>query len=312
MNFRNIVLFLSLFGFFIVTLNISFSTKRAVLRLCDFQEVTDFQIQAKDVAVNAYFDVSTGGWQLNTPEGDQADGGTVAIGAVTRLACLLPYNEKFTLDLTHADEELQAFGIKNTDRRFAMSIGKKKIVIEIGNDTPSGTEFYLRTSEEPNTVYTAINTYKKILASPFLDLHTRFPFFQLDMADSLKINFGNSQLFLKKKGKDWNEEFGLLTPTQAQKLIRLIKSFTYTNYKGPVENEEGKIADEFIPYGLDFPDVTVELKNTETSQPQFFNIVKVGSVYHFSILFNHKTYLLVLKTEALSAFFQILENLVEP
>lgn len=309
MKSRDIILFLAFFGIFFALLNVNFSKKRQNLTLCNPTQVTDFRIQSKKKDVRGHLDADSGEWGLSTAGGDQAPGGTEAIKAITALACYLPYIEKFTLDSAHADEELQAFGLNNSSKRFTVAIDKTENILEIGNEAASGTEFYVRVLQEPNVVYTINNPHKVNLTASFLDLRSRLPFADLDQNERVTIHFGNSELSLKKGANGWGDEAQTLTVTQVEEIIKTLKSFCYTNYKGPVEGKDGLMKSEFIPYGLDFPDVTLELTNSKKPQIELLKLVKYSGFYHLTTQANHKTHLLVLRGEAPKDLFQILETL---
>lgn len=309
MKFRDILLFFTFLGVFIVLLNVNFSKRLPYLKLCDPQKITGFQIQKEGESFKASLNIDTGDWHLSTPEGDEAEAGSEAIALVTKFACYIPYNEKFTLEPAHADAELEAFGLAHSPKQFTVAMQEKDTVITIGHETASGSEVYLHTSQEPNAVYTVINKHVIPLSTSFLDVRLRFPFAKLDEADSVKIHFGNSELLLTRKDKEWQDENGLLPQEQVEPLIQLIETFHYTNYKGPLENQDGSLKEEFIPYDLDFPAVTLEVKSAEAQQGKVLKLVKFGSFYHLTTSLGSHTYLLVLNDKSLPIFSSRLEGL---
>ncbi|MBI2981907.1 MAG: hypothetical protein HYY44_06405 [Deltaproteobacteria bacterium] len=137
-----VVFFLTLFGLVLVALNVEFIPKRKRVLACDPSDLVGFKM----VAPGSVFSLDPvdkatareGDWSVVSGSlRGRAEKKTVQ--TYRRLVCFIPWVEKFPLK---PDEGLGIFGLEQPDRLLTV-IGKETLLLSLGDDAPSGTEFYL-------------------------------------------------------------------------------------------------------------------------------------------------------------------------
>lgn len=237
-----------------------------------------------------------GGWLLtmgNVTVPAHEDGAQ----SISSLACLLPYSEKFEASSFSSEEDLATFGLQSPKKRLLIT-ADADYTIDIGDTAPSGTDFYVRASTEPNTIYTIPNMYLKMLVPRYMELRQRIPFTSLSRGGKLNITFNDATLTLEKEGSDWREKNGLLTSEEVGALVADLQFFSYTNYRGPIAFEQ------MSSYGLDFPEVTIEWQKPNESVGERYDLTTFNGRFQLTFKVGPETYLAILDTKRPRALFQ--------
>lgn len=302
MKIQDVILFLALFGVFFAALNISFSPQRNVLKLCDPRSITRLQIKNENQSVVAELGKDTASWFLFTGASkDKADDRTMDL--LTKAVCVFPYVEKINAAEIISDKEWQALGLKDATQQITINNGEQTLFF--GNTTPSGTEFYFMTSVTPEVIFTVPNKLLRELAPNFMDLRDHVIFSDLNQNDELSLTFSDITIVLKNDGKGWYDANQILSQTQASNLIKIVGAFSYTNYHDDVTTEK------INSYGLDYPDVTLELKSNKDAKKQHFDMILLGKHCHLLTQLYDKTYILILNGKTSMAFFNELHAILE-
>lgn len=270
---RPTLIFLIVFVAILVILNVNFNPKAKRVIPCDPRELVGFRIQTPSQLVSLDKNLEKEQWWVQKgPFRETASDKVVAI--FNRFVCHLPYVEKFNTT------ELEPFHVTNSTYHLTL-IGKETTLLSLGKETPSGTEFYLHSSREPQTIYTISNSKKNPLFPAFMELVSREPFSHPE--GTLKISF---------EGKTWEES--------RPNLIGIISSLTYENYHGPMTEEET------ATYGFQAPDITFQWELS--GETRIYHLVLFNARYYLSMNFGQEFYVTILKPKPAEAFLKALRE----
>ncbi len=294
---RSLLIFFIVFGAILVILNINFNPKIKRVIPCDPHELVSLRIQtpSQSVSLDKSPDKSlkTGQWRVQKGSFREIASDKI-VDIFNRFVCYLPYVEKFNVDSL---PDLEPFNIKNSAYQLTL-IGKETTLLSLGKETPSGTEFYLHSSREPQTIYTIANSKKDLLFPAFMELVSREPFSH--PAGTLKLAFGEKTWEFVKENNQWKERNDRISPAEANTLIQIMSAFTYENYHGPMTQAET------ATYGFQSPDVTFQWQLP--LEIRSYQMVLFNGRYNLLMNFGQEFYVMILKPNPAEAFLRTLRE----
>ena len=265
-HLRTLIIFLCFFGLIFAFLNIKISPSTKAVLKCDGSKISKIIFTTNNSntpGVNDEFYLEAYGgsqdWLLRSGDVRKFADRDV-IQKMQTLLCHLPYVEKFE---NVTPEDLNHYGLTQPRRDITID----KIHLLIGSDTPTTTEFYVQTSDNPQTVYIVSNSFFPQLTTNIPDLMERH------FLDRLKENT-DAVVTIQRDGK---------TTELPHDMINLLRAQSFSRYHGPVTEEKT------LEYGMSVPDYTLALDKSETYDMAFFGgnyyaRLKLGNSYYVLIL----------------------------
>lgn len=307
-HLKDILIFFSVLGIVFLVLNIHFSKKRKQLQLCSPHDIISFSIGQKEETLTMtlkkeeeppFWEVAQGSLR------DQAH--EIDLDRLLNLMCHLPYVEKYPLEELSQETtspDLTPFGLTPPLTQITLFTLDQTILLFFGNDTPAGTEFYLQTSVEPETIYTLPNRLRRMLFSSYMDLRIRNPFYNLSQIKTMTLQFDLLPIKLQREGETWKVIEGKLSPEELSQLLNHLEHFHYKNYHEAVTKEE------LESYNLHLPDLTIKVEK-EDGNHHSYSLVQYGGRYYLSMEFFEKSYILILDYQAPSSLYKLLGKIIE-
>lgn len=247
---RKLFFFLTLLGLLFLLLNIRFSKKQERVLECKPSLMEAVYVDRKE---GGYFITreSEEDWLLhysgrNFPV-DQKQTQNFAT-----LLCYLTYSEWFAVP---EGEDLQEYGLAAPEVSLRLLFGKT-VLLKVGAMTPSGSSFYLSSSENPGQIYILPNHFRKILTFHWMSLRGRYPFEDLKTGP-VALRYGDREFLLEENQGEWSEKNGFLSPSQGGELVSLLTKLSFTNYHGPMALEKSD------KYGFFLPEIGLTIHDRE-------------------------------------------------
>ncbi len=279
-----IFFFLILFGVFMLILNVDFKGKTKSVYPCETKDIIAMHIKSDGdkIVVKREMVDSIANWVIES-DGAREPAVTKTLEALKGLYCNIPYVEKFPV----SDVELSETGIdQDNASNIVIMTGKGTDILTMGNETPDGAAFYMRSSRTPDYVYSIANAYRKLLFPSFFDLRSRQVF-----------NFtGHEQISVKMSG--FNLDIGTDGP-----LLEVMKKLAYTNYIGPL-NYDG-----LQGYGFFDADAKFIIRSEQGGLKEY-ELTFFSGKYYFSYPFNGRFIVFILENGSAKQLLTSLQKAV--
>lgn len=291
-----VVIFLGLAGFFFLILNYTAYRKIEYVLSVPFSKIDKVSVKTPATAFSVLIHVVEGERVYMLEDGGQvmtADP-RVALAFLARLL-RLEYVEKFSLSEFNSPADVEALGLGSRGKVTVQLKADKFYTLDLGNDTPSGTEIYVRSSVDPDTVYTVSNASLVTLLPGWMDLRYRLAA-PLEAVEKIDITMeGKASVAFVIQDGQWRADG--IAPDKAGPLMAALKSLKYENYHDLISD------DQIYEYGLANPDGQITLTGKNGAQVFPFSIYN-GRYY--MLMEDHGRHVLVLNPDSGTAFFRTL------
>lgn len=250
-GFYKMVLLLIFMGFFFIFYNFQIKPKSSI-GLCKINLLTEISITQQGQPFRS-LRKGEGHWSIE--DSDQiflVDHD--ALDVYQRFICYMPFVEIFDFPDESVESIQRKYGISD-DNVISFQAGAASGKLYVGKLTPSGTEFYLSTSKEPNRIYTAANNFVTKLFLETAGLLSRFPFFELMNVTQLHIEYQGQEWELLRDEKSFYFMNESLPRDLAQTFVGNLSGTFFTDYKNNLsENEVLSYQPEFNDLLISYTD----------------------------------------------------------
>jgi len=300
---RNILIFISLMGVFVIAFNVSIREKRKQFKFCRPYDVTQIQNQSPDHIFTANFDEEMAQWKIQIGK-ELVLGHNEAFESLKLFSCYLPYSDKFEFENELTISDLKQYGLDEPSYKLDVK-AKTDFSILIGKKTPSKTEYYMISSTDNKNVYTIPNKFFEYLFPTWFSFHTRNIFYSnLKNTGKFNIAFGTDKYEFVYRDGNWFESNGKTQADQTKEFIELLKIVTFTNFHGPIEDIK-----TFDQHDLSYPDIILSFsdgKNKEIPDYSFFSTVQKTFVH---VTVNDENYVVIPKSHHMRKIINWYRNL---
>ncbi|PIR20804.1 MAG: hypothetical protein COV45_04400 [Deltaproteobacteria bacterium CG11_big_fil_rev_8_21_14_0_20_47_16] len=179
----------------------------------------------------------------------------------------------------------------------------KKLELQVGRLSPSGTEFYAMTSQRPDVVYLVPNQTLSILDREPLEFWSRQLLPLSTTTQKISISDGQKTLQLMRTEKGWTDLDSHLGVEQITAILKLLQAQAFSNfYSESVVSEKG-----LASYGMTLPDVEIRVSQDGQSE-QLIQLSQYNNRY-YAYLPDTKS-IFILQSGAASRLFKLLHEIV--
>ncbi len=275
-NLKTFLLFISLFALIFVFLNVQITPARKRVLSCDPSKIRKIVLSTDEevTLLETYGDLKT--WKLRS--GDTVLGADRdVVKKFQNLLCHLGYVESFK-DVS--PEQSKDYGFSSPRRQIEITTDAT-VTLLIGDDTPSTTEFYVSTRENPDQVFLVANAFLPSLTAHLPDLMERHVFDRLKEDGAVSI------------GRD---DANMSPMVSDAKTIDLLRAQSFTNYQGPLAEEKT------LDYGMGLPDFHIDWKRSDGSSARY-DFSFFSEKYYLRVQIGAFHYVLILEPSAAQALW---------
>jgi hypothetical protein len=302
---QNFLIFLILFGIFALAFTLSIKEKRQQLLLCKASDISQFTLIEDGKQLTADYDQSSADWNLHINElTDLAH--LEAIDNLLIIYCNFPYTEKFSSTDSEQPVNLADYGLKDPKYKIKLKFfeeSREDVELYFGLESNTRTEYFMNTSNEPQTVYAVPNKFRDLSFPSFLDIRSRSPLWNITSSPKVLVNFGSWKLQLNKTKDGWNEESKQITNNEAKEIIDSLRSFESINFH--LHSNKSDLAQ----YGLDFPDVNIEWYQNNGQLSIVNNLSALNKQHYLSGIMGTDHYALILTYNKPNKLIELLRKI---
>lgn len=293
--------FLVVLGVIFVFLHVSVVKAPDVLFSCDPSKIESFMLKSDDDEVEVRRAPEKWFWTLQGRHLNAlADNQTVE--ALTKYFCGLRFIEKYDLQ-DGSNMDLSTYGLSDPKLKMGAKLDAKEVWISIGNESVSDTEFYVASSETPDTVFLVSDKYRFLQTLHFFDVRSKtvFDIPRLKRV-TLKIQ-GETIRFNRKPSNLWDSDNPSFDEASIKKIVDLLGIVTYIRYLKVTD------AQELNKYGFFLPDLVIEVEDENATQTEYV-LTKNLNNFRLKFLYGQNPYILFLYHQPMMELYKLLENLV--
>lgn len=165
----------------------------------------------------------------------------------------MEYVEKFDLkDLSQGTDKAQLKLGDTAEVKLHLRSGGE-LFLRMGRETPSGTEYYVASSQKPEMVYTVQNRYHTILLRSDTDLASRQLIPITSQVTAIAFEMGGRTVHFHRSGKGWASDTSKISGERATEIVHMVRKLSFTNYF------EKQKEDDLSRYGLTVPDFEISV-----------------------------------------------------
>lgn len=280
-NIKTLILFLAIFGLIFTFLNIKITPAQKSVLNCQSQDINKIvfkeTLNDTDEIILEPYSPKSQTWLLRS-ENSRLFADTEVVEKLRSLLCHLNFVENFEKS---TPEQLKDFGLTSPRRTIELN-DSTNTTLHIGSDTPSTTEFYVNTLQNPENVFLVTNSLLPHLMVRIPDLMERHLFDRLKDGGTLVIHReGQADIHLTTKENTKSQD----------EIISALRAQLFNNYQGPLTQEKT------LDYGMSLPDFTIEWTRPDGSQTTY-RFSFFGEKYYLCIQLGNSYYALILEPSA--------------
>lgn len=284
----NIIIFLSLFGIIWVVLNISVRKKGDYVLQFKPSQVAAVSVQHDGKTVQMEMQSGSDGSTWVVSDGRQrAVADERAVQTYLAFLARITVVERFSAEDFPDAASRERLGLGSLAQIALTLKSGKTLDLQLGHQTPSGTEIYAAASSDPKTVFTISNGFEKKLLADYMGLRSRQVFPIKDLR-SIEITYADAPVTVASENSA---------------LLKALRAIVYNNYFPAVSESD------IGAYGLTVPDVTISLSD-EGGSKQIYSIAKYGGRFFLRQNAAGPQDVLVLSSQSVDDLLKVLKELI--
>lgn len=289
-NIKTILFFISVFALIFSFLNIKITPSKSRVLKCEAADIHKITLKnsEQDIILLELLSQKQD-WLLRTIKDNNSSvrhsADQKVVKKMASLLCQLPFTESFTA----TSDQLSEYGLKSPLRSIdlqEMNEHSSAKSLFIGHKTSTTTDFYVTTSETPETIFVVNVTYLPHLLAQTPDLLERHLFDSLQEKETLWIQ------------KSENVSSPLLVSKEIRDILR---AQNFTHYQGPLN------PNALSDYGMSLPDFKILWKNTEGESATY--TFSFFSKYYLHTQIGKEDYILILDPDPAVALWKKISEL---